>query len=236
MPIQVTCPSCLKRFQVSEKFAGKTGPCPNCKTQIRVPDKSEEVVIHAPVDDAPKTRTGESVLKPIKRTETKVTRKGLILSIGSVVAAIVTAIVLRFAFDPVPLAIKVAAALLLAPPLVWAAYAFVRESELEPYRGSELRNRVLIGSGILSALWLVYAFVPTYLFDLNHPAEMSFIVFGVMIATMLAIGGFVSSTVFELEYFSGLIHAGVYVLATLLLAVIAGIPLANVAIQTAAGR
>jgi hypothetical protein len=54
-----------------------------------------------------------------------------------------------------------------------------------------------------------------------------------MIAAMLAIGGLVSSIVFELEYFSGLIHAGVYILATLLLAVIAGIPLA--AVQTVAG-
>jgi cation transport ATPase len=233
MPIQVTCPSCLKRFQVSEKFAGKTGPCPNCKTQIRVPDKSEEVVIHAPEDDAPKTRTGESVLKPIKRTETKVTRKGLILSIGSVVAAIVLAIGLRFAFDEVPIPIKIAGALLLAPPLTWAAYAFVRDSELEPYRGSELRNRVLVASGILSALWFLYALVPSYLFELEKPSEMSFIVFGIMIAAMLAIGGLVSSIVFELEYFSGLIHAGVYILATLLLAVIAGIPLA--AVQTVAG-
>ena len=41
MPIQVTCPSCLKRFQVSDKFAGKSGPCPNCKKSLRVPDKSE---------------------------------------------------------------------------------------------------------------------------------------------------------------------------------------------------
>ena len=84
MPIQVTCPKCFKRFQVSEKFAGKTGPCPNCKSQIKVPEASEEVVIHAPEDDAPKDRSGQSVLKPLKREETDVTRRGVFLTVASV--------------------------------------------------------------------------------------------------------------------------------------------------------
>lgn len=228
MPIQVTCPACLKRFQVSEKFAGKKGPCPNCKNQIKVPETSEEVVIHAPEDDAPKDRSGQSVLKPIVRTETEVTRKGLILTIVSVVAAVVLAVVLRFTTDPVPVVVRIVAAIVFAPPLVWAGYSFVRDSELDAYRGSELRDRVLICSGLLSALWIVYAFVPTYLFDLVDPSQMDFITFGIMMAVMLAIGGVISSACFELEYFSGVIHGGVYILATLLLAVMAGIPLVGV--------
>ena len=84
MPIQVTCPKCLKRFQVSDKFAGKEGPCPNCKNVIKVPDKSEEVVIHAPDDGAPKDRSGKSVLKPITRKETDVTRNGLLITGGCI--------------------------------------------------------------------------------------------------------------------------------------------------------
>ena len=35
MAIDVTCPSCHTRFQVSDKFAGKSGPCPKCKNTIR---------------------------------------------------------------------------------------------------------------------------------------------------------------------------------------------------------
>ncbi|NND99518.1 MAG: hypothetical protein HKN47_19560, partial [Pirellulaceae bacterium] len=84
MPIQVTCPKCLKRFQVSDKFAGKEGPCPNCKHVIKVPDASEEVVIHAPADDAPKDKSGKSVLKPITRQETDVTRNGLLITCGCI--------------------------------------------------------------------------------------------------------------------------------------------------------
>ena len=48
MPINVTCPGCLKRFSVADKFAGKKGPCPKCKKIITIPKKEDEVVIHAP--------------------------------------------------------------------------------------------------------------------------------------------------------------------------------------------
>ena len=143
MPIQVTCANCLKRFQVSDKFAGKSGACPNCKKEIRVPDKSEEVVIHAPDDDAPKDRTGRSVLKPLMREETDVTRKGLFVTIGAIVGAIVVAVILRFAFptdESIPAWLRLLViGLLAAPPLVWSGYSFVREQELEPYTGVELR-------------------------------------------------------------------------------------------------
>ena len=185
MPIQVTCPKCLKRFQVSDKFAGKTGPCPNCKEQIKVPDKSEEVVIHAPDDGAPKDRSGRSVLQPLKRKETDVTRKGLLLSGAAILIAFGLAFVVRYMSGSGDLsgggllAVKIVGALLLAPPLVWAGYTFARDSELAPYVGPDLRNRVLILSVILAALWLVYAFIPSYVMELDSASEMSYVVFGV---------------------------------------------------------
>ena len=225
MPIQVVCPSCFKRFQVSEKFAGKSGPCPSCKKTIKVPEKSEEVVVHAPDDGAPKDRQGKSVLKPIKRKETDVTRKGLLLTVAAVLTALVLALVVRFAVTTVPWWMLVIAAVLLAPPIVWAGYTFVRDSELDPYTGVDLRNRVLIASALFPLLWLVYALVPSYLNDYERPSEMTFLWFGISLAAMLGIGGAISAATFELEYFSGLIHAGFYVTITLLLAVLAGVPL-----------
>ena len=72
MPIQVTCPGCLSRFTVSDKYAGKKGPCPKCKKEIMVPDKAQEVVIHAPEVSGPKDSKGVAVLKPIKRGEFRV--------------------------------------------------------------------------------------------------------------------------------------------------------------------
>ena len=58
MPIEVLCPGCKTRFKVSDKFAGKKGPCPKCKAVITVPEKTAEVVVHAPEEFGPKNAAG----------------------------------------------------------------------------------------------------------------------------------------------------------------------------------
>ncbi len=237
MPIQVTCPSCLKRFQVSEKFAGKSGPCPNCKKPIKVPEKNEEVIIHVPDDGAPKDRSGQSVLKPLERTETDITRRGLIMTGVAILTAIALAVAIRLTGGDqgTPLWARILGAVLLAPPLVWAGYNFVRDSELAPYVTTELRNRVLILSAIFAGLWLLYAFIPSYLFDLSSAAEMDFVSFGVVFCVMLAIGAFASVATFELEFTSGLAHVGLYLIVTLLLGLLSGVTFAGKPIENLRG-
>ena len=227
MAIQVTCPNCLKRFQVSDKFAGKTGPCPNCKKEIKVPDASEEVVIHAPDDGAPKDRQGVSILKPLKRTETDVTRKGMIITFGAILLAVAAAVGLRMGMETIPAYILALVALLLAPPLVWSGYSFVRDSELEPHVGPDLRNRVLILSVILAALWLVYVFVPSYVMEYDSPAEMSYLWFGIIFAVMIGLGALASAATFDLEFLNGLTLAGLYFIVAVVLALISGLTLAT---------
>ena len=227
MPIQVTCPNCLKRFQVSEKFAGKTGPCPNCKKQIKVPDASEEVVIHAPDDGAPKDSQGVSVLKPLKRTETDVTRKGMFITSVVILLALGAIISLRMSGATISVYLQALGAFLLAPPLIWAGYSFVRDSELEPYVGRELWNRVLMLSGIFAAMWLLYAFVPSYVLELDSPSEMGFLAFGIILAIMIGLGALASAAMFELEFVNGLTHAGLYFIVAVGLALISGLTLAT---------
>ena len=36
MAIKVLCPGCRTLFTVSDKFAGRTGPCPKCKAPFLV--------------------------------------------------------------------------------------------------------------------------------------------------------------------------------------------------------
>ncbi|MDA7864830.1 hypothetical protein N9B24_01765 [bacterium] len=227
MPIQVTCPNCLKRFQVSDKFAGKTGPCPNCKKELRVPDASEEVVIHAPDDGAPKDRQGVSVLKPLKRTETDVTRKGMFITFGAILFAVAAGFGLRMGVEPIPPYIITLGALFLAPPLVWSGYSFVRDSELEPHVGPDLRNRVLLLSVILAALWLVYVFVPSYVMEYDSPAEMSYLWFGIIFAVMVGLGSLASAATFDLEPVNGLTLAGLYFIVAVVLALVSGLTLAT---------
>ena len=44
MAIQVLCSGCGSRFAVSDRFAGKTGPCPKCKKPITIPTPAVKAV------------------------------------------------------------------------------------------------------------------------------------------------------------------------------------------------
>src|SRR3954471_19717276 len=97
MPIPVTCPGCLKRFSVADKFAGKQGPCPNCKKTITIPKLEDQVVIHAPEHSEAGAvgAGGRHALKTYKRTDTKFKPLMFTAVIGAVLVAILIALVLR---------------------------------------------------------------------------------------------------------------------------------------------
>ncbi|HEX5104492.1 MAG TPA: hypothetical protein VFV87_11805, partial [Pirellulaceae bacterium] len=136
MAIDVTCAGCKTRFQVSDKFAGKQGPCPKCKAIIKVPSKSEQVVIHAPEESGPKSVTGQPVFKPIAWKETRLTTPQIIVIVASVSVVLLATVAFRIAFvgNPPPI-VLIVGSILLAPPLSFAGYAFLRDTELEPHRG-----------------------------------------------------------------------------------------------------
>jgi phage FluMu protein Com len=220
MAIQVVCSGCKKRFTVNDKFAGKKGPCPKCKTIITIPEKTEEVVVHAPEEFGPKDSKGRAVLKPISRKETKVS---LILTVGIVlgsIVALVVALLLRRQ-EEVSTVILGLGAVLLAGPLVWCGYAFLRDSETEPFQGGELWIRVTACAAVYAALWGIVAFVVFYLFD-NDPLEVIQIVF--IVPVMVAIGAFAAYASLDLDFGVASLHYGFYLLVTVALRLLAGLP------------
>ena len=66
MAIDIICSGCFKRFQVSEQFAGRSGPCPGCATIIDIPKLEELIVIEEP-DDKPGSPGAHTKLKGIVR-------------------------------------------------------------------------------------------------------------------------------------------------------------------------
>ncbi|MGV3484058.1 MAG: hypothetical protein ACO1RT_06555 [Planctomycetaceae bacterium] len=223
MPIQVTCAKCLTRFSVNEKFAGKKGPCPKCKAEITIPKLEEQVVVHVP-DEGPKDSKGKSVLKPIKRTETELTRRGIMITAAAVVSAIVLALAMRWT-GGTPVIARILVAIAIAPPLVWAGYTITRDSELEPFRGQELWSRVGIVSAIFASLWLIYVWVTPYVLDIEYASEMGLMSSGITLVAMLVIGAFAAMVAFELEFIGGLTIAGIYIAPTLLLAILGAVQL-----------
>ena len=223
MPIPVTCPGCLKRFSVGDQFAGKQGPCPKCKTLINVPKADEQVVIHAPVE-GPKDAKGRPVLKTEKTKDTKFQP-----IIATAVAVIVLATLLvaflmrgKSAEDLTP--VIIAGAILLGPLVAWGGYSFLRDSELEPYRGRELWLRATACGLVYALSWLVYWFIAGRIAPDYATGGMETWQLLVCSAIPLGIGTFAAYVSLDLEPLNGFFHFAMYLALTVLLRLILGLP------------
>jgi len=219
MAIDVTCPACHTRFQVSDKFAGKSGPCPKCKKTIKVPEKKDEVVIHAPEVSGPTDSTGVAILKPLTRKETRLGTAQIIAIVGSVVLVLVVAAVLRTQSMQIRQMAAMLGAVLLGPPLAFAAYTFLRDDELKPYRGQEVLLRSLACGLTYAALWGAYWLVFAYWFNFKPlpSGEPSWVAVGVAAAVMTAVGSVAAQASFELEIGGSVLNYAMYLICTVLL-------------------
>ncbi len=220
MPISVVCPGCKARFSVSEKFAGKKGPCPKCKAIILVPDPiKDEVKIHVPEQFASggKDSKGRAVSKPILRQETKL--KPLVAGAIAGVAVVVlgAALALRGVSDKTPF---IAAGLaVLSPALAVAAYTFLRDDELEPYRGRSLLVRAALCGVAYALLWAAYMPLPAYGIVTGEPWQWLFVA-----PAFIAAGASVGWATLDLDFGSAAMHYCFYLVVTLVLRAAVGLP------------
>ena len=220
MAIPVICPGCKKSFNVSDKFAGKQGPCPQCKTIIKVPEKTEEIVVHAPEGFGPKDTAGRAVLKPIARKETKVSPLLTAIILVTSIVVLAVAWMFRSPEGDVPIWLLTLGAIALAPPLAWAGYTFLRDDELEPYSGKELSLRVVACSAVYAALWGLVALVTGYVLG-GDKVEVIHMVF--IAPVMIGIGSFGAYVSLDLEFGTAAVHCSLYLLVTVTLRLILGL-------------
>ncbi len=222
MSILVVCPGCKKSFNVDDKFAGKTGPCPKCKTKITIPAKQAEVQIHAPDEfsGGGKGVTGKLLLKPIERQPTRVKPVMAAVVGGAIVAAIALALVVRFvapAAGPLHYSLIGIGLLLVSPPLAMAGYTFLRDDELEPYRGKQLWIRAAVCASVYVILWAVFAYVKVSMGSIDLP-------YWFMVAPpFLLVGAMAGKFSFDLETASGFFHYAFYLAVTMILGAIANL-------------
>ena len=223
MPINVTCPSCQTRFKVSDKFAGQKGPCPKCKAPIQIPKKEEEVVIHAPDNFGPKDTSGRAVLKPLERREGNYTAVTIIGIVAACLTTLIVTYLLGRAYADsetgVPQVVLAVGAVLLGPPLAFAAYGLLRDQELEPHRGVSLLLRSCVCGLIYAVLWGVYAYLKTSI--LGGEVEIFHLAF--ILPVLVAAGGVAALACLEMDFGSGALHYGVYLAVTVLLRCVMGI-------------
>lgn len=229
MPIRVTCPSCHTRFQVGDQHAGKTGACPKCKGAIVVPNLQDEVVIHAPELEAGAVDSqGRSVLKPIARKETKFQPNVMLVVSGLVVLCVAIAwLVGRSDLGQGLDWVLAGGAILLGPPLAYAGYTFLRDDEFGAFQGMNLVLRSLACGLVYALLWGVYVFVAGQLFGTENLAngQLEMIQVGGLGAFIAAIGGGAALVCFDFEYLTGFFHFCLYLVVTIGLRLIMGLPL-----------
>jgi len=226
MAIAVICPSCHARFQVSDQYAGKEGPCPKCKTKITVPALADEVKIHGPAEyGGAKDAQGRAVLKPIERAETKVQPAMVVGVIGAIAFAFIVAFFLRSSVDWKSSAGTIVlglGAVVLAPPLVLGGYSFLRNQELEPYRGTAVIVRVAICSAVYAGLWgAIWALKHFLIGDASPEIWQYLIVF----APPLGIGALAALATLDLDFGSGVFHYVLYLGTCILLRLTMKLPL-----------
>jgi phage FluMu protein Com len=227
MPINVTCPGCMKRFSVADKFAGQKGPCPKCKTVITIPKKEEEVIIHAPEHSEAGAigAGGRHVLKTYKRKEAQFQPLVFAGIVGFVLVALLIALVLRTSVGRVDPWMLAAAAILLGPPLAWAAYPFLRDQELAGYQGIDLIVRALACGLVYALLWGVYLYIASHWGLLESGTEETPIFqLIVLAAIVLGIGTFAAYVSFDIEPLNAFFHCAMYFAVTVLLRLVAGLP------------
>jgi hypothetical protein len=222
MPIAVICPGCKAQFRVSDKFAGKQGPCPKCKVVITIPAAStstDEVKIHAPEEyaSAGKDMQGRAVAKPLPRVKT---RFNPTLAVAIVAGTFVTfgiAFLAGTAFRDNVL-IRLAGLLVVSPPLVVGGYMFMRNPEdLMPHQGRALWLRSSICALVYVALWIGFYFVPQALME--EYWSMFYLAPPFMIA-----GGIAALACLDLDFGNAFFHYCFYLVVTVLLRFTAGIP------------
>jgi hypothetical protein len=225
MPITVTCPGCLKRFNVADKFAGQKGPCPKCKTMITIPKKEDEVIIHAPEHSEAGAIGigGRHVLKTYKRKDTKFQPLVFTGVVGFVLVALLIALVLR-SIRPLDTWILAIGAMVLGPPLAWAGYPFLRDPELEGYRSTELVVRSIVCGLVYALLWGVYWFI-AYQWGGDEAFSRGLEIYQlvVLVAIVLGIGTFAGYVIFDLELGNAFFHFAFYFASTVVLRVVAGL-------------
>ncbi len=229
MPIQVVCASCKTRFQVSEKFAGKQGPCPKCKTVLTVPKVEEEVKIHVPDEyagggaSAAKDSKGRAVLKPLSRERTKVQPVVIFAAVAAALVTLIVAWVLGRGTAPVGHSYFVLGlgALLIAPPMAFGGYTILRDVEFDAYSGGPLILRTAIVALVYAGLWGMYAIIAARIFGGESRELWQILPY---VAVMIIVGSLTSLATFDLESVNAFFHYAFFLAVTVLLRLVMNLP------------
>ncbi len=215
--IRVTCVGCHTRFEVSDKFAGKEGPCPKCKKTIKIPSKSESVTVHERQEFGPKSTAGKAVFKPIARKDLNVSAVQMVLIGAIIFGFLAIALMMRFQIEDHETFkswLMVLLAIVLAVPCVAGGYRFLKSSELGSFDGQDFWTRVGLCAVVYGISWLVIPLISMAI----GPDIARFIGMGIM----FVIGCVACYLFLGIDFVMAILHFGMYFGCAILLRTIAG--------------
>jgi hypothetical protein len=216
MAIDVTCPGCFKRFQVSDRYAGQKGPCPNCNTIITIP--KEQVTIHAPDEfqSGGKTIKGRAILKPIDRKVAVIGAKEWGIAVLCAIGVFGLAFLVgHFRENIMLLGVRAVATLgtiAVAFGTVIFGYVLLRSGdELEYHEGVELYKRAGLCTVAYSLLWIVFEMIVYYV------GLQGTILYWIFLIPFVAVSIIASYGLFDLDYSMAVAHYLIFFCAILFL-------------------
>ena len=219
MAIAVICPNCNASFRVSDKFAGKTGPCPKCKTPIQIPDLKDEIVVHHPEPSSGKDSKGRDIAKPLLHIQTKISRNAVLIGLGSTLVIFLAARLLGAKLQsPDNVVLRTLGLALVTPLLAIVGYFFLRDREkLHIFRGRRLWLRTAICTVIYIALWAPYGYLRD---QYDFPTEIFQLYF--IVPPMLALGSLAALGCYDFDFGAAFLHYSFHLLVVLALCYVAG--------------
>ena len=221
MAIDVICTGCHKRFQVSEQFAGRKGPCPACKTIIEIPKLEDVVVVH----EREQTKTGAPAkLDSIRRQRTTVSKLELIISGATLVVGLALAFAARFSISetvtqPSGL-INLIAGLSLGVATSCLSYVILRNQDAEIINDKSTLFKG-IGVGLLyGGVWRLQHLIIDNVLMMDGTVILPAVI--ILALATVAIVSFAPMAAFEFEYSQGFISVCLFVAMLAIYSLIAG--------------
>jgi hypothetical protein len=144
--------------------------------------------------------------------------------IGCVLVALLVALVLR-SVSVVEMWVMALAAAVMGPPVAWGGYTFLRDPELEGFKGGALALRALACGLIYAVLWGVFVFLGARFFGADAFSEgLEIWQMVVLVIPVFAAGTLAAYAAFDLEPGSAFFHCALYFAITVLLRLVAGLP------------
>ena len=218
MSLHVICPGCLKRFQVSERFAGKQGPCPNCSANISIP--KEAVTIHGVDGTESKNEKKQRFISPpiarINRVFDPVQTQYSILGILGV-------LLLTFLLGCIPMYAVFRSLLgmlglcLIAFQLVLFGYQCLRDREqIFAFTGEELYCRTGIVAAGYVILWCVFEYCLA-------TTQAEFFIAGLYFLAFAVLAALLCHPLLEMKTPNAFLHYSIFSFSTVFLRFLIGL-------------